>query len=887
MNIERRFSSTGMLRVRALSGVALPLALCLPWGAAAAPAPPPQAGSAKADYYVAPNGDDRWSGTLAAQNVAKTDGPFRSIAKAQSAVRERLAGHPGRTITIMLRSGTYYLALSPTNPGTLHFAAKDSGAPNAPVTWRNFPGETPIVSGGVRIGKGGLGLAWRNVSGSLWELQLPAGIRPFEYLFYNGARRLRARVQSESAASVGYVMRDGACYSTEDKKVASADHCNLGTYLRMADTVAPKGVNAGCPSTSDRSGARSKCLDRFKYNPEDPISNWANVNPDGSACGGGPNGYPKGDVEIAVFESWTMESMRVSCIDTTNHIIHLTGKMKGSPQIYNFFGPLPGRRYIVENAKEAFDAARKIGQTGIWFLDRSTPQWTLRYLANKSENPNSDTVVIAQLEPVSPIGGSLLSAIDLKHAIFRGITFEVDNFVPGPEGFNQDENSEDNLPEAIDCESCQHVTFDAITVRRTSASGILIASSSSTSGEPASKDVIQDSAFYDIGDCGIRIGHRPYDTDKAEHVVQSVTVQNNIVQGYSRVFAAGEGISQANGHDVSYLHNDITDGYHAAMSLCWLSCPGNPANGSNLLSQYNHMWNIIQGVTSDGGVLYYNIGNSKSSGTGNRVLSNLVHDATDSSIIDQQGCGGSRCVGSAYGARGIYLDAYSAGVLVENNVVYNMSEYAAFKNEGLPPGAPPNTFHNNIFARARKGMIGMQNPWSTGCGSSPTVRANITNNIFVFDHDESTGFYVNSGCAWSCGLDYHQFLNFQGNLYWRTDGTFANDKKAFHFGKDPGAGKTCGLGASSWNFLDFSQWQGGRPEGAKFEMREDRGGTVTVNPHFGHTGHPSDFLLAKRPLAGFDHIKTNDTIRHAGRDNPVIMPPKVPATFPSYSFRTY
>jgi len=369
--------------------------------------------------------------------------------------------------------------------------------------------------------------------------------------------------------------------------------------------------------------------------------------------------------------------------------------------------------------------------------------------------------------------------------------------------------------------------------------------------------------------------------------VQSVTIQNNIVQGYSRVFAAGEGISQANGHDVSYVHNDVTDGYHAGMSLCWLSCPGNPANGSNLLSQYNHIWNIIQGVTSDGGVLYYNIGNSKSSGTGNRVLNNLIHDATDSSIIDQHGCGASRCLGSAYGARGIYLDAYSAGVLVENNVVYNMSEYTAFKNEGLPPGAPPNTFRNNIFAHATKAMIGMQNPWSSGCGSSPTVRVNITNNIFYFDHDESTGFYVNSGCAWSCGLDYHQFLNFQGNLYWRTDGGFAKDKRAFHYAKEPGEGKACGLSAAKWNFLDFSQWQGGRPEGVTYEMREDPGGTATVDPHFGHTGRPGDFLLSKSPLAGFDHTKTNDTIRHAGRENPVIMPPTVPATFPTYSFKTY
>ncbi len=842
---------------------------------------------ATATYYVAPNGDDRWSGTLAAPDAAKTDGPFASVAKAQLAARESLAAHPRQSVTIMLRQGTYYLPLSPTNPGTLNFTAVDSGAPGAPVIWENYPDETPVVSGGEPIGKGGLGMAWRNVSGSLWQVQLPAGTKPFEYLFYNGARRLRTRVQSDSASSTGYYMRGGRCYSTQDKKAVAPDQCHLGTYLRMADTVPPTGANAGCPSASDRTGGRPRCLDRFKYNPEDPITNWTNLNPAGSACGGAANAYPKGDIEISIFEAWTMELMRIGCVDTTNRIIYLTGKMKGAPQVYNFFGPLPGRRYVVENAKEAFEAAAKAGQTGIWFLDRSTPRWTLNYLANKGENPNSDTVVIGQLEPVSPVGGSLLSAGGLRYAVFRGITFEVDNFVPPPEGFGQDENSEDTLPEAIDCESCQDVILDGITVRRTSASGILIASTSGTSGSPASDDAIRNSAFYDIGDSGIRIGHRPYGTDRAEHVVHSVTVENNIVQGYSRVFAAGEGISEANGHDISYLHNDITDGYHAGISLCWLSCPGAPANGSNLLTQYNHIWNIMQGVTSDGGVLYYNIGNSKASGTGGRVLNNLIHDATDSSIIDQHACGGSRCLGSSYGARGIYLDAFSADVLVEGNVVYNMSELDAFKNEGLPPGAPPNTFHNNIFAYATRAMFGAQDPWSGRCGPVPTVRANITNNIFYFNHDESSGFYVNSGCAWSCGLDYNMFLNFQGNLYWRTDGGFAGDKRAFHYGREPAKGQRCGLSPASWRFLDFSQWQNGRPEGASIEMHEDSGGAVTVDPHFGHTGRPGDFLLAKSPIAGFDYTKTNDTIRHAGREHPLIMPPEVPATFPSYSFKTY
>ncbi|MBK6282561.1 MAG: hypothetical protein IPF54_07745 [Draconibacterium sp.] len=37
----------------------------------------------KADFYVAANGNDGWSGNLDSPNFAKTDGPFATIERAQ------------------------------------------------------------------------------------------------------------------------------------------------------------------------------------------------------------------------------------------------------------------------------------------------------------------------------------------------------------------------------------------------------------------------------------------------------------------------------------------------------------------------------------------------------------------------------------------------------------------------------------------------------------------------------------------------------------------------------------------------------------------------------------------------------------------------------------
>jgi hypothetical protein len=840
----------------------------------------------EADFFVATNGNDSWSGTLPGPNSTNTDGPFASVAKAQLALRALIRTNPKHPPAVMLRGGTYYLALSATAPGTLMFTASDSGTANMPVAWENYPGETPIVNGGAPVGKGGLDLTWTNAGNNLWQVKLPTATQPFEYLFYNGERRLRSRL--ESSTGTGYYMHGGACYSTVTKQVVANSFCNLGTFLRVAASIPPTGANAGCPSVIDGEDAtQSKCLDRFTYNPADPIGEWVNLNPSGSLCGGASNAYPVGDVEIAFFEAWSMEMMRVSCVDTVNHVIYFTAATRDSSNVYNYFGPTKGHRYIVENTKDAFSAAQSAGQTGLWFLDRSTSPWTLNYLANAGENPNSDTIVIPQLQPVSSPGnpgGTLLSATNLNYAAFRGITFEMDNYVPPPAGFNDDDNEDLGLPQAIDCESCQYATFDGITVRHTSASGILIASTSGNSGTPAENDLIENSAFYDIGDSGIRIGHQFSGSDKWANVVQSVTAKNNIVQGYSRVFADGEGIAQGNGHDITYTHNDITDGYHAGISICNATCYSVKTNGNNTVSEYNHIWNTLQGITSDGGTLYYNVGGPGGSGTGNFILNNLVHDTTDSSIID------AGVPAGGYGGHGIYLDAQSAGIDVENNVVYNVSASAAFMSEGPAPGQPAHTWRNNILAYARRSMFEEQDAWPQGC-TSPSMRASIANNIFYFDLDDATGFYPMQGCAYSCGLDYDKFQNFQGNLYWRTDGKFASYGKGFHvLTTAPSDATTCGSATSTkvWTFLTFSQWQGGQPpNGIPPAMDEDQTGTVTANPGFGKTGKPTDFLLSVNPVPGFDYTKTNDTILHAGRSTSVIMPPEVPATFPTYKFTSF
>ncbi|MCS6830032.1 MAG: right-handed parallel beta-helix repeat-containing protein, partial [bacterium] len=82
----------------------------------------------KADFYVAPNGNDSWSGKLTAPDRQRTDGPFATLKRAQQAVRElRRNQRLNRPVVVMVRKGAYYL----NEP--LVFTPEDSGTAQSPT----------------------------------------------------------------------------------------------------------------------------------------------------------------------------------------------------------------------------------------------------------------------------------------------------------------------------------------------------------------------------------------------------------------------------------------------------------------------------------------------------------------------------------------------------------------------------------------------------------------------------------------------------------------------------------------------------------------------------------------------------------------------------------
>ena len=126
----------------------LAAAMLLPMCSACA-AQPPNAKSATvvmqpADYYVAVNGSDKWSGKLATPNSAKTDGPFATLERARDEIRKvkTAGGIPAAGITVEVRGGLYECSK------TLELTAEDSGTATAPVVYCARTGETVRLTGG-------------------------------------------------------------------------------------------------------------------------------------------------------------------------------------------------------------------------------------------------------------------------------------------------------------------------------------------------------------------------------------------------------------------------------------------------------------------------------------------------------------------------------------------------------------------------------------------------------------------------------------------------------------------------------------------------------------------------------------------------------------------
>lgn len=119
-------------------------------------------------FYVAPSGSDDNPGTIGA--------PFKTIAAARDAVRS-INSSMSEDIIVYLRGGTYSVT------STITFRPEDSGKNGYRIYYMAYPGETPVLSGAVKV------TGWAQHSGDIYKAPLNRSTK-LRNLYVNDKRAL-------------------------------------------------------------------------------------------------------------------------------------------------------------------------------------------------------------------------------------------------------------------------------------------------------------------------------------------------------------------------------------------------------------------------------------------------------------------------------------------------------------------------------------------------------------------------------------------------------------------------------------------------------------------------------------------------------------------------
>ena len=334
--------------------LSLALGAVVSWGTFAAPQV----------FYVSTAGSDAWKGRLEAPNGAGTDGPFATLLRARDAVREFKASFPDRDVRVLLRGGTYCVEQ------TVVFGLQDGGTGEQAVTYAAYPGEKPVLSGGVPV------TGWRKVETTLPGLPEAAQGKIWAADVAH-ARRLRQRNQAA---------------------VQRRDESDWGWRfftLFAGERRLPRARGPGFKLLNLRGELPERQL-RF---PKGAMGAWA----------------PEGGCEIVVIPAycWTMNILPVEAIDVDTRVA--TTRYPATYGLYESSSH-PEQAWV-ENAFPVLDSP------GEWVLDGDSA--TL-YLWPTGSEPPSDIVAPVLAEIVRVEGDIDYDGprdTPVRNLSFRGLTF--------------------------------------------------------------------------------------------------------------------------------------------------------------------------------------------------------------------------------------------------------------------------------------------------------------------------------------------------------------------------------------------------------------------------------------------------------------------------------
>ncbi|MDD5706150.1 MAG: right-handed parallel beta-helix repeat-containing protein [Kiritimatiellae bacterium] len=374
--------------------------------------------------------------------------------------------------------------------------------------------------------------------------------------------------------------------------------------------------------------------DRFRFAPGDLRATWRNLN----------------DVEIVFPNFWIDQRLHIRRLDARRRLVVLDRRTHTRLIDESWADGVELRSclgfYQVENVFEALE------EPGDWYLDRV--EGKLHYLPMLGEDIRTAEVVVPCLEHILRVEGDSLDKAPAQEIRFEGITFAHTEWTLPDDHAAAGIQAACDVTGAVAIRNARTIDFEGCTFVHVGGYALECAE--------ATRDIgLVRCEVRDTGAGGVKIWHGCHRT----------TISDCRIHDGGRVHASGVGIliGRASGNRI--LHNEVCDFGYSGISVGWDWSAGEGGAYGNVI-EHNHIHHIGRGELSDLGGIY-----TLGVAPGTRIRHNRIHDV--------------RCRTDK--AWGIYLDACSSLVLIENNVVFRTNDGVLNMNQNRG-----HEIRNNIFA---------------------------------------------------------------------------------------------------------------------------------------------------------------------------------------------